>query len=215
MGSARDRGASRPVVAGPARHHPDNAAAPQRARLPEGLDARRIAAAGRVARARRCARSPPAGEARRPDPRRARDELRQPFDHGRARAPAPRKRAAIAGAADVPAILLHDHGLDLRAGDRGTRAVALDPGTAHGQPVLGGRRLHRGARGQRLDALAEARSQAPALLVPLDPEALLHGWRPVSLLLPRDGAAGRHAARPRRQATGRSASSPASVARNG
>ena len=47
-------------------------------------------------------------------------------------------------------------------------------------------------------ALADARAQAPAVLVPLDPEALFHGRRSVSLLLPRHRTGRRGAAGPAR-----------------
>ena len=125
------------------------------------------------------------------------------------------ERAATAGAADVSAVLGHHHRVDLRARHGRAVALALDPRAAHGQPVLGRGRLHRRARRQHRRALAAARAQAPAVLVPLDPEALLPRRRPVPLLLPRHGTARRRAARPRRRASGRSASSRASAARNG
>ena len=64
-------------------------------------------------------------------------------------------------------------------------------------------------------ALADARSQAPAVLVPLDPEALFPRRRPVPLLLPRHGTRRRRSGSAWPRTSGRWVSSRASAARNG
>ena len=118
-------------------------------RLPEDLDAGGLAAPGRIAQADRRPRRPVAATLRRRRHGRSRDDVRPAVDSVGARTIPRTERAATAGAAALPAVLLDDDRQHLRVRHARAVAVALDAGAAFRQPVLGARVVPARRGGQR------------------------------------------------------------------
>ena len=83
-----------------------------------------------------------------------------------ARAAAQRRRAATRRAAAVPAVLGHDDGIGVRPRDVAAATLALGAGAALHRQLSRRTRLHRRDRDEHSRALADARTRAPAVLLP-------------------------------------------------
>ena len=220
--SARHRDSRDRMEAVAAWRDPQRAAGAVGEALPVDLDQGRLAAARAQPEAALAADGipRPAAQARRlsrgPVPGRARHALRQSEHRRRARQAARGAMRKDPRAAAVSAICGEHHRLVVRRRRRALRERAQVAGAALRRDVPCRRRLHPGAGADRERLLGEERAAGQArAVVPRRAAPHARARRPVSLLLPHDGAAARPRARLAPGRNGRSRSSRVSAGRSG